>query len=391
MGLTVTILAEPQSFASLEAVAAEIEKELGIKTLITLRSELEEATVKTMLATGDMADLFVYHSGAKLNDLNPSETIVDLSDEPYIGNFISEYFLSSNVKGKVYGVPVSSTLSYAWAYNKEVYRELSLDVPQTWKQLMDNCQVIQEAGITPVLGAFGSRWTSQVVLLSEAYNIFVAEPSFAKDLEAGLANFADTPAALRGFEKLAEIRQYLNPDYASIDTNEALRRLTTGSAAHFPMSSRHLNTIQSQYPEKSDQIGFFGQPGDDPENHGITIWMPYSLYIYKYSPNIELAKQWLSYLFSPQGYNALTSVNRPDGPYAIDGILLPDDVPQGILELQEYFDAGKTHVALEFETSLKGPNSSAICMDLIFGVNEPLEAAQAYDADLDKLRVLLLQ
>ena len=42
--------------------------------------------IKTRLSTGDMNDIFYYNSGSLLQALNPSDTLVDLSKEPYIAN-----------------------------------------------------------------------------------------------------------------------------------------------------------------------------------------------------------------------------------------------------------------------------------------------------------------
>jgi raffinose/stachyose/melibiose transport system substrate-binding protein len=42
--------------------------------------------VKTRLATGEMTDVFWYNAGSLLQALNPSETLVDLSNEPFMDN-----------------------------------------------------------------------------------------------------------------------------------------------------------------------------------------------------------------------------------------------------------------------------------------------------------------
>ena len=39
--------------------------------------------VKTRLATGEMSDIFYYNSGSLFQALNPTETLVDLSGEPF--------------------------------------------------------------------------------------------------------------------------------------------------------------------------------------------------------------------------------------------------------------------------------------------------------------------
>src|SRR5438045_2330626 len=40
--------------------------------------------VKTRLATGEMNDIFFYNSGSLLQALHPTDTLVDISKEPYI-------------------------------------------------------------------------------------------------------------------------------------------------------------------------------------------------------------------------------------------------------------------------------------------------------------------
>ncbi len=47
--------------------------------------------VKTRLATGEMADVFFYNSGALLQALHPAEMLVDLSDQPFMDNIVDSF------------------------------------------------------------------------------------------------------------------------------------------------------------------------------------------------------------------------------------------------------------------------------------------------------------
>ena len=57
--------------------------------------------------------------------------------------------------------------------------------------------------------------------------------------------------------------------------------------------------------------------------------------------------------------------------------------------MQKYFDEGKTALALEFLTPVKGANCPAICQELGSGQTTPEEAAKAYDEDCKKQAVQL--
>ena len=80
-----------------------------------------------------------------------------------------------------------------------------------------------------------------------------------------------------------------------------------------------------------------------------------------------------------------TSAQKPDGPYAIKGYELPEDAYDGVKEAQEkYFDTGKTNVAMEFQTAVKGTNCEYICSEVATGQSTAEEAAKAYDEDCKK-------
>ena len=55
------------------------------------------------------------------------------------------------------------------------------------------------------------------------------------------------------------------------------------------------------------------------------------------------------------------------------------------LELQAYFDEGRTSLALEFQTALKGASCDQICVECISGSMSAEEAASVYDDDCKKM------
>ncbi len=63
---------------------------------------------------------------------------------------------------------------------------------------------------------------------------------------------------------------------------------------------------------------------------------------------------------------------------------MPEDSFAAVKEMLPYFDAGKTAPALEFITSVKGPNSPQICIECMGGLRTPEECAAEYDADVEK-------
>ena len=160
--------------------------------------------VKTRLATGEMTDIFWYNSGSLLQALNPSETLVDLSNESFIANIVESFLPTVSQNGQIFGVPSQTAMGGGILYNKRIYEQLGLSVPTTWEEFAANNEAIKEAGIPPVIATFGDTWTSQLFVLADYYNVEQAHPNFAADYTGNKAKYATIPEAMAGFTYLKE-------------------------------------------------------------------------------------------------------------------------------------------------------------------------------------------
>lgn len=348
-----------------------------------------EHIVRTRLATGDMTDIVPFNSGALFFALNPSQHFVDISDQPFVQNLDGAYLSTVTVGNQIFGVPLEDNLVGGIYYNVRIYEQLGLSVPRTWDDFMHNLQVIEDAGITPMAGAFADIWTTQLVLLSDFFYLHTAYPTWYQDFTYNRAGFADTPLALRSFEKTYDLAQFMNADAIATRFPMAVEMLATGEAAHFPMHSFLLSIIASDFPEYVDDIGFFALPGDDPNHYGISVWLSDSIFINNQTENLEAALIFMNFMASPEVVELRHSIRPPIGPSSVYGVELPPDSMRAVLDAQVYFERGLTAPALEFITPLKGPNLPQITQELGLGMSDPLRAAELFDADNERQAIQL--
>ncbi len=344
--------------------------------------------VKTRLATGDMTDIFFYNSGSLLQALNPAQTLVDLSGQPFIPNIIESFLPTVSQGDGIYGVPTGTAMGGGILYNKRVYEELGLSVPTTWEEFAANNAALLEAGIPPVLATFGDTWTAQLFVLGDYYNVEQAVPGFADAYTANEAKYADTPAAMAGFQYLQQGYEqgWWQPDYATTRFEPGLALLASGEVAHYPMLTFALSTIATNFPDQINDIGFFAQPGNDPEANGATIWMPAGTYIPVTTTGAKLdaALAFLGFIASVEGVDAINARVAPNGPYLIVGSTLPDTVLPAVNDLAAYIDSGMSYPALEFVSPIKGPNLEQLCVAVATGQMTADEAAANYDLDVER-------
>jgi len=342
--------------------------------------------VKTRLATGEMNDIFYYNSGALLQALHPSDTLVDLSNEPFIDNIAESFIPTVSQNGGVFGVPVGFASGGGILYNKKIYEQLGLSIPTTWEEFAANNEVIKEAGIPPVLQTFGDTWTAQLFVLADMYNVAQASPNFAEDYTNNKAKYADSPESMAGFAHLQEgyEKGWYQPDFETTLFPQGMELIANGEVAQWAMGTFVMPAIAANYPDKVNDLGYFGLPGTDASKAGTTLWMPLAFYAPKTTEHVDVVKDFFAFVASTDGVDAINSAILPSGPYLIKGSTLPDDVAPFVNDLNSYIEAGKASPALEFLSPIKGPNLEQICVAVGTGQMTASESAAAYDEDVVK-------
>lgn len=391
--VTLTVLTDgnPETVGAMEALTAAYSAAHPDVTFdIEQRAGGSEGDniVKTRLATGEMADIFQYNSGSLFQALRPEQTLLDLSDIEAQANVLDSFKqVVTAPDGTVRGIPFGPAMGGGIFYNRPIYEELGLSIPRTWDEFMANNAKIAEAGYVPVIQTYGDTWSSQLFVLADFYNVLAEVPTFAEDYTANRAKYATTPAALRGFEHLQEVFEagYLNRDFGVATFEDGMRMVATGEGAHYPMLTFGIGTLKQNHPEHLDDVGFFAQPGTDPERNGLTVWMPAALYVPASTPHAEEAVAFLNFVASPEGCRIMMEAVGASGPYLIRGCDLPADVPQAVRDMMPYFEEdGRTAPALEFLSPVKGPALEQLTVEVGSGIRDAASAAALYDQDVEK-------
>ena len=345
--------------------------------------------IKTRMASGDLPDFMAYNSGSKLYDLNPSRGFMDISDWDIVDKFDDAFLSSVTIDGVVYGAPQSSTQAGAVIYYKPDYAELELEVPHTWDEFVDNCKALSDAGKTPVYFTGGETWATQVLFLGDYYNIAAANPTFADNYTEGKAKYADVPEATRSWTKYEDLVDYLNADKSAATVTDGNFAIGTGEATHWFILTQQLPLILENV-ENPDDIGVFGVPGDDADDHGLTVWEPMSWYVNKDTENVDAIKAFFEFYYSEEALDLYFGTYGANGPSCIKGYELPESVCNAVrVDMQQYFDEGKTVPALEYQSPIKGTTCEQMTTAVGLGQMSGEEAAAMYDDDCKKSAVQL--
>ena len=343
--------------------------------------------IKTRLSTGEMTDVFFYNSGSLLQALNPDSSLVDLSDQEWVGSLTEEFVPVVSTESGLYGAPLGASFAGGIVYNKPLYEELGLTVPTTWDEFMANNEKIaaEGDGVAPVVQTYGETWTSQLFVLGDFANVLAVDPEWAEQYTAHQRSYAEEPALL-GFQHQQDVAEagFFNEDFASATFPDGARMVAEGEGAHYPMLSNVIQTVMQNTPDGVDDLGFFALPAEEADNTQATIWQPNALYVPRSTEGAELeaAKAFVAFANSDAGCEIQNEMLPPAGPYAGTCEVL-DSAPPLLADIQAYFDEGKTANALEFLSPVKGPNLEKVTVEVGSGIRSAEDAAAFYDQDVE--------
>jgi raffinose/stachyose/melibiose transport system substrate-binding protein len=245
--------------------------------------------------------------------------------------------------GRTSAIPYS-IMGAAVIYNKEIFEQNDLEVPTTWDELIEVCETLEAAGVTPFYGTFADNWTVgqgwydyTVGGMIDTVEFFDALAEEGPDVGPNSAVSFQKDQA-EPVDKMLELSQYVNPDAASRGYGDGNTAMANGEAAMYMQGPWAFGEIAKAAPDL--ELGMFPLPvTDDPDDLKARINMDLAAWIPEASEHQEAARAFLDYLYQPeviQAYNEsqLGFLPTKDAPPVTD---------ERIVGLQEYIEAGDVY------------------------------------------------
>lgn len=293
--------ADAELMGALQAAATEYEEaHEGVTIDLVTAGSSYEADMKVRLGAGNVPDVLWTHGWSLLRY---SEFLAPLQDEPWAENFnpvLTDAMMSD--EGELFAFPIDTDVA-GLVYNADVLEQVGVD-PETlvtWDAFTDAAVKVKEAGMVPIAAAGKDSGAGQVA-------DWIAPGFYTDDqldqLTAG--EFVDEP-----YEEMLGVvddwreQGLFNPDYSSASEDDIARSLSDGSTAFVFNPNIVVANALSYNPDAT--LGYMPVPamtGDEP----YLIGGEYNAYgIAKDSDNLELAKDFVSFLAEPDRAGALAS------------------------------------------------------------------------------------
>lgn len=196
--------------------------------------------------------------------------------------------------GKIYGVPFASQTLFVF-YNKAIYKQLGLSVPDTWDQFIGNLQAMKKAGTQPLANGGKEGWTLEVMMGAICPNFYGAN-DFFDAVVAGKTTFQD-PRFVNAIAKLKELTPYMPDLYMGVSYTDMQSAFINEVAGHFIGGSFEAGYFSAQNP-KLDYDVFPAPVAKKGDPHYVSVYADGNFSINAASKNKEAAAKFVRFLAS---------------------------------------------------------------------------------------------
>ena len=312
-GDTITLMASQDWIQDAEMELGEKFTELtGIKVdYQIIPSDQYPNLLMTKLNMGECTDIWCTQSGRfdVVTTYNVEKNAVDLSGEPWAGNVDVLAAAEISVDGRLYGQPTQDlTSSWAIAYNKAIFQELSLEVPTTYAEFAAVCDAILAAGKIPVYEPVSDGWHHVLWLPETGVKAAADDPTIIEQWNNNQATFAGNQTLLTILAQIKEMadKGYWGDNFMSNQYTDTPKNIASGeyvmTVANQGLGAE-VNGADPNFP--IDDIGYFVIPLADNQTLNVNPSGP-SRFIFSGSKNIDAAKQYLDFIASTESLTYMT-------------------------------------------------------------------------------------
>ena len=207
----------------------------NVELNLIVQAQDDGQTLKTLAATGQLPDIYQASTDI-INTFRESNQIMVLNDVAQSTGFLDKLYdankdLAYAEDGNIYAFPFSGQEYVLWYYNKALFAENNLEIPETYDDLLNCIEVFKSKGITP-LALFGQEgWNT-----AAAYDVIATRYAEGgiKALDEGKASITDEGYvnAAKKMEELVAAGLY-QEDATTTNYDQASEKFLSGQAAMF--------------------------------------------------------------------------------------------------------------------------------------------------------------
>lgn len=266
------------------------------------------ATLRLQLENGTGPDLMYARSYATGVELFESGYFADCTNIAGLQDNFSDSNLAPwrTADGKMFAVPFAA-VSHAVYYNKAIFNEAGVSVPNTWEEFMTVCETLKSKGYTPFANGLGEEWD-----ILECFFLGMLPNYIGGADQRVLYENKEKPLNDKNFveayEDIAGVAPYLPSGFEAVTYNDSQALFSSEGAAMFVDGSWTI----SVYDDVGFDWGVFAIPAPAGKETAVTFHPDMAITMNAASEHKKEAEDFLAWLCTEEGVKK-ASASLPTG------------------------------------------------------------------------------
>ncbi len=228
------------------------------------------ATYKNYIAAGEAPDI-MFGKPQNMTEFIEGGYFMDLTGEDCMKNVLPMLADECTVNGGVYGFPIDAQVK-ACFYNKKMFEEAGVEVPQTRDDLIKVCDTFMEKGIYPFVHAFNfihapfhtlDSYFTSMAAAKENGNVWM-------DSQNGTANLSDNETVIEAMELFSKLASYKDAGDTAVDQTQGIQNFAAGQRPMYINGGWLMGDTLAASPD--GEFGMFPTPwSNNPEENKLWV------------------------------------------------------------------------------------------------------------------------
>jgi raffinose/stachyose/melibiose transport system substrate-binding protein len=361
-----------EALEDFEQIIADFEAENPDIRVVQNNVAEPETAIRTMLVREDVPDVITLNANGGLGQLMRAGVFHDFTGDPLVEeinplvqDILADIgFADGEVNALGYVNNANGIL-----YNRAIFAEHGLEVPETWDELIEVCERLEAAGVTPIYGSLGDAGSTLPSF--NALGAYPAQGDFFDEMreegedvgpDAPVSFERDFPGAL---ERQHQLYGYTQEGSRGGSYDEGNAAFANGEVAMHLQGIWALSPIQDMNPDID--AAMFPYPwDDDPDERVLVSGVDVAVLIGRDTPHYEEARRFVEYLFE-RGVMEQFAANQNMIPSRVDAEWSDGAALQS---LRPYFDAERISGFIDHQIPPSIPLASTIQQAMLTGDHE---------------------
>lgn len=265
-----------------------------------------ETAIRTMFVKDRPPDLMTLNGNGSNGQLAAAGVFHDFSGDPVLQRVkpaVQEILDElGHVEGEVNALGYVNNAN-GIIYNRAIFEEQGIEVPETWDELIAACEKLQAAGIPPFAASLADAWTTNPSW--NAISVYTTQDGFFEQMrELGEDVGSDSPVSFQKdlhepMERQVQLFDYAQDGYRGATYDDANALFADGGAAMMMQGVWALSPVSLINPDL--EAGIFPYPvPEDPDERVLVSGVDVMVTMPRDGENQEEALRFIEYMFRPE-------------------------------------------------------------------------------------------